>query len=593
MNTGINMRDPCTEDEEILNGLILKSGIIPSGLNISDYQGERNKKIFKTILKVAETITPDIVKVVAEFRNEEDIDNSFISYVIRLTDTGIVANKTQIEYYKNRVIENSRTRQLHELAEKFKNKELSHDEYLVKVNKLSVLREKKQPTTIIKTFSDITPQKISWLWPDKIALGKLAIFAGNPGSGKSQCTLYMASIASTGGTFPDGSRCPQGDTIILTTEDDDSDTIRPRLDVVGADTSRVHIIKGVQNTDGKIKPVTLKMIDAFYDAVCQIRNKNHNFILLIIDPLDGLLDGGDSNSNEEVRAALDGICSLAEKEKFAIIGIKHLNKNKGDIAYRVGGSMAWTAKARSVWIFAEDKETDRKMFLPLKNNLGIDKGGFYYSIQQKDIGGIIAPYFNWEGVANDDLQEVLNSYVDRGKPKAALQEDIINVLKEAGRAMRTSEIAIALDKSEQTVSNALYKLKAKGDIENPSYGHWQLTSNLHLHHQKEGVSSDVSSDFSQVTSAYNRENVSVSVSSDESTKKQPVLDLQPGNDIEIAVFDFIRENQNVDIALLTESVNEEKSGDILRALNKLKSDNWVYKNESGYYKIKQPEGVGV
>jgi RecA-family ATPase len=346
--------------------------------------------------------------------------------------------------------------------------------------RLELKKGKKEPSAILKTFTDIAPEKIKWLWRDHIAIGKLTIYAGDPCLGKSQGTLDLAARLSTGRDFPDGTECMIGDTIILTSEDDPGDTIRPRLDALGADVSRISVIKGERAPDGSSKPMNLLKVNTFLDAIWQVRSKGHDFLLLIIDPLDGFLDGGDGNCNEEVRAALDGICELAEKEEFAIVGIKHLNKGKGDAAYRVGGSIAWTAKARSVWVFTEDKETGRRLFLPQKNNLAPPGGGFQYSIQQKDTGGIIAPYIQWEGQADDKLQEVLNPPAWGNKERAPEQEAVLQVLKEAGRVMKTGDIAAALGKKEQAVSNILGRLKAKGEVTSPVYGQWGIEGLSHF-----------------------------------------------------------------------------------------------------------------
>jgi DNA-binding transcriptional ArsR family regulator len=388
-----------------------------------------------------------------------------------------------------------------------------------KVKRAAVIA-RKEPTAIIKTFSDISPEPINWLWKNRIAIGKLTIYAGDPGLGKSQGTLDLAARVSQGKAFPDGSPCMLGDTIILSSEDDPGDTIRPRLDALEADVSRIAIIKGERAPDGSSKPMNLLKVSTFMDAINQIREKGHDFHLLIVDPLDGFLDGGDSNSNEEVRAALDGLCSLAERERFSIVGIKHLNKSKGDAAYRVGGSIAFTAKARSVWIFTKDRETDRCLFLPQKNNLGPGGGGFQYSIQPRDIGGIIAPFISWEGPADDDIQDVLNT--QRPERAAPEQEAILEVLREASpRHMTTGDIAAVLEKSKQSVSNALGKMKEKGKVIYPGYGQWtipkEVTPVTSLTLVKSPIKNDVTTDVPVTGGSYTAplaKNVNVSSVSD-------------------------------------------------------------------------------
>ena len=104
---------------------------------------------------------------------------------------------------------------------------------------------------VSRRASDIQPEAIRWLWPQRIALGKISLIAGPPGLGKSQLTAYMAAIISTGGTWPTGETCPAGDVLILSAEDDPADTIRPRLEACGARLDRIHIFEAIKNKNNK------------------------------------------------------------------------------------------------------------------------------------------------------------------------------------------------------------------------------------------------------------------------------------------------------------------------------------------------------
>jgi hypothetical protein len=55
---------------------------------------------------------------------------------------------------------------------------------------------------ISRCVSDIEAKPINWLWPGRIARGKLTIIAGNPGLGKSQITASIAAVATTGDAGP-------------------------------------------------------------------------------------------------------------------------------------------------------------------------------------------------------------------------------------------------------------------------------------------------------------------------------------------------------------------------------------------------------
>jgi len=171
--------------------------------------------------------------------------------------------------------------------------------------------------------------------------------------------------------------------------------------------------------------------------------------------------------------APDGICSLAEREGFAILGIMHLNKGAATAAaYRVTGSIAWTAKARSVWIFTKDNNTDRLLFLPQKNNLAPPGGGFQYSIQVKDTGGITAPFISWEGGAKDDIKEILSNQINKTSPE---QNEIMELLQSKADPVPLADIAREIGKSKQSISNALKKLREKGKVTQCEYGQWTVS----------------------------------------------------------------------------------------------------------------------
>ena len=85
----------------------------------------------------------------------------------------------------------------------------------------------------------------AWLWPGYIPLGRTTNFNGLPGRGKSVATCAVVACITIGRDFPDGSKntLPPGEVLFLATEDDTASVIRPRLEVAGADVSKVHIIE--------------------------------------------------------------------------------------------------------------------------------------------------------------------------------------------------------------------------------------------------------------------------------------------------------------------------------------------------------------
>jgi hypothetical protein len=239
----------------------------------------------------------------------------------------------------------------------------------------------------LMTAIDIVRKPILWLWDGRIALGKTTLIAGDPGLGKSTVTISFAAHVTTGTQWPDGTPCPKGDVVLISAEDDAADTICPRLDAAGADSSRIHIVTGVEslNWEGMRETRMLSLrrdLEVIREAVLAIPNVR----LIIVDPISAYLDGSDSHNNAEVRALMAPLSELAASIGAAIIFVTHLNKGTGGSAlYRTTGSLAFVASARAAFLVVADKgDPLRRLFLPLKNNLGPDGSGMAYRIEVAD-----------------------------------------------------------------------------------------------------------------------------------------------------------------------------------------------------------------
>lgn len=231
------------------------------------------------------------------------------------------------------------------------------------------------PTPTPRTFqarpySSIEATDVTWLWQDRIALGKLTLLVGEPGLGKTFAAVDIASKVSTGSPFIDGAKPPLGEVAILTAEDGAGDTIRPRLDAAGADVSRVLHIDGVgeANSFPSLKD-DLQPLEQFFRDRPELR-------LLVVDPISAFLgDKTDSHNNTQVRAVLGPLCELCERYRVALLGITHLAKSDAKAINRVIGSIAFVAAARACWLVAKDTDNEQsRLFLPVKNNLGQSNG---------------------------------------------------------------------------------------------------------------------------------------------------------------------------------------------------------------------------
>ncbi|MCB9845306.1 MAG: AAA family ATPase [Phycisphaeraceae bacterium] len=237
---------------------------------------------------------------------------------------------------------------------------------------------------IVVRLADVTPEPVSWLWPGRIALGKVTLIAGDPGLGKSFLTLDMAARISSGAGWPDGGERPApGGVVLLSAEDSIADTIRPRLDAAGADPARIIALESIRSLgeNGRVCARSfdlsrdLPALDAAVESVGDCR-------LVVIDPVTAYLGGVDSHKNAEIRGLLAPLGELAMRHRVAVVAVTHLNKAGGGPAiYRAMGSLAFAAAARAAWAVSKDRaDPMRRLLLPIKNNLAPDAGGLAYRI---------------------------------------------------------------------------------------------------------------------------------------------------------------------------------------------------------------------
>ena len=166
----------------------------------------------------------------------------------------------------------------------------------------------------IMKMSDIQPEPVSWLWEPYIPLGKITIVQGDPGDGKTTLMLAIAAAVTNGEALPNGFPGTPADVIFQTAEDGLTDTIRPRLELLGADCDRVHVI------DEGEQPISLTD-ERIEQAIIQTNAK-----LLIIDPIQAYLGGADMHSAKGMRPLMKSLGAAAERTGCAVIIIGHLNK---------------------------------------------------------------------------------------------------------------------------------------------------------------------------------------------------------------------------------------------------------------------------
>jgi len=281
---------------------------------------------------------------------------------------------------------------------------------------------------IITHLIDVEREKIRWLWRGRIPLGKISLIDGDPGLGKSVLTLNIAARMTRGDVMPDGTQSDldgPADVLLLTAEDGMADTVRPRLDVNGADVGLVHALVGVRrlalgaDEEPGRDPPHLKDLAALEEAITR-----HNCKLVIIDPLMAYLpDGIDAHRDQEIRRVLAPIADLAQRTSAAILVIRHLNKSSTSNAlYRGGGSIGIVGAVRSALLVAKDPDDETgatRVLVSQKCNLAAPPPALKYTVEAD--GKNDPPRIEWHGESAHTAASLL-AQPERGEEKTATSD---------------------------------------------------------------------------------------------------------------------------------------------------------------------------
>jgi hypothetical protein len=232
-------------------------------------------------------------------------------------------------------------------------------------------------------LTGMQPEPVDWLVPDLLPLGKLTLFAGDGGHGKSLLTLGLSTAVTTGRPAfgLDYSPPPPGDVLLVSCEDDFADTVLPRLIAMGADLARCRRVDGSIGPDGKVAPFSL----LHFNNVEAELTRRPEVRLIVIDPAGAYIGntGIDDHKDSQLRALLGPLAEVAARRAVCVVLVKHLNRNTAVKAVnRVMGSAGYVNTVRAAFLVAPDPDDeDRRLFLPMKSNLSPSRAGFAFRPQ--------------------------------------------------------------------------------------------------------------------------------------------------------------------------------------------------------------------
>ncbi len=327
---------------------------------------------------------------------------------------------------------------------------------------------------VTEKYSDLKPERIDWLWPNKIPVGATTLLVGDPGAGKSTLSLYVAAQVSAGRSFPNCKEpTKQGTTLIITAEDSHSATVLPRLMATDANLSKIERTVCIKTTQVRADGTEASAEESFGQdlmerlVLLEERIKAiPDFRLLIIDTIPSYLGAKNLSAIVDVRAFMDSLAALACKYHFSVLGITHFNKNQDVPAqYRIIGSIGQTGAVRAVWGIVKDaNDAARRIVASGKLNLTGDTTGVAFRFEERQINIDGKPTSisrcNFEpGVIREVLDDLL--VPDSGRKASPKKNEAATWLQEylvGGKEYDASEVIATAEQNginEKTLRRAM------------------------------------------------------------------------------------------------------------------------------------------
>ncbi|MCH8891480.1 MAG: AAA family ATPase, partial [Myxococcales bacterium] len=326
--------------------------------------------------------------------------------------------------------------------------------------RLGILVDQERPKAtgpVLVQLSGVTAKPIEWLWPSRIAIGKLTLLVGDPDLGKTFLALAISAAVTRGWPLPGEDGVPRdgsdpASVLYMTAEDGLADTLRPRIDAMGGDPSRFYVADGWQSDDGRSgELITLKDLDVLEDALERVKPT-----LFVLDPLFAYLGSEvDAHRANETRPLMTRLMRLAERFDCVVLGIRHLRKAEAAKAiYRGLGSIDFTASVRSILFVGEDPEQkELRVLAHAKSNLAAKGTSLAYEITPSG-------EFRWAGVSALSAEDLFAPVAgDRQSARSKAKEFLLATLADGPvRPPRVEELAEAAEISESTLKRAKREL---------------------------------------------------------------------------------------------------------------------------------------
>jgi len=463
-------------ERAILGAIILDNNLVNQATKLlrpDDFYQRAHQLVFRAMIALSERgseINPILLG--EELRREGWLEQAGgVAFISELAYG--LPHFTKLTSYAEIVREKSALRRLVHLGDELVARALEEDgdpftTAAWAANKLAEKVKAVGAVVHVVRMSDVEPEDVRWLWYPYIPLGKLTILEGDPGLGKSWLTCALAAAVTCGRKLPGGEPLAPSNVLMLSAEDGLGDTLRPRLDAVGADVARVFALP---------EPI---MFDAGGLLKLEAAIHEHSPALVIVDPLFAYTSGKvDIHRANECRAISAPLAAIAERCECALVAVRHLSKSRGGgHALNAGiGSIDFAAAARSVLLAGKDPDDETKRaVVQTKNNLATLGPALGYKLEDGQ--------FWWTGESDLTAGRILAAATDE-EGRSALNE-AVEFLRAALSNGERGMKEVQADARSASISGASLrrarehlriKMRRCGPIGQPQQFYWSLPAN--------------------------------------------------------------------------------------------------------------------
>lgn len=203
-----------------------------------------------------------------------------------------------------------------------------------------------------------------WIARKRIPRSAITLLVGDEGIGKSLFWTWLLAHTTTGAAAPEFGIPPRGplDALVIVTEDDWTTTVRPRLELAGADLDRITVM--CVEEDGSGAP-------EFPRDISLIRDSPMRPAIVVVDAwLDTVTSKLSVKDPQQARRALHPWKELAQIKESAVLLLGHTNRTAtGNPRDKYGATGELRKKARMTLFAQADPDQDGQLLIgPEKAN---------------------------------------------------------------------------------------------------------------------------------------------------------------------------------------------------------------------------------